>query len=95
MTMFSNKYLQTYKLINIRYDLVDVIQHIVVLLDRVFKEPATNKEDVEQLLRLVDVAKGLLHLRQPFTTLNVPKLVVCQVEVDDEHELLNAPLIVL
>lgn len=99
MTMFSNEYLQTYKLINIHYNLVDVIRHIVVLLDCAFKELATNKEDVEQLLcpwmlqRVFYTSVG--PSGRPFTTLNVRKLVVCQVEVNDEHDLLNAPLIVL
>jgi hypothetical protein len=53
---------------------------------------ATNTNDVGQIFGLVNVAKGFSHLRWSFPTLDVRKLVFCQVEVDDGHSVFYVPL---
>jgi hypothetical protein len=47
------KYLQTRKLICKRFDLVDMVQHIVAFLYLAHEELMMNKDDVGQTLRLV------------------------------------------
>ena len=59
------------------------------------EELVAKEEDVGQTLCLVNVAKGLPRLGIYFTTLDVRKLVVCQVEADDEHDFLGMSLVVL
>lgn len=52
-----------------------------------------HDEDVEQTMHLVNVMKGLIHLRGFFATLDVRKLIVRQVEADDEYGLVDKSLI--
>ena len=62
-------YLQTRKLIHKRFDLIDVVQQILLLLHLAFKSLAANEEDVGQIFRLVIVAKGVSRLCGPLQLL--------------------------
>jgi hypothetical protein len=82
-------------LIRERFDLVEAVQQIVVLLHLALGKLATNKDNVGQNFRLVNVTKGFPHFHESFATLDMSKLVVHQVEADDGHGLLNASLVLL
>ena len=92
---FPHSYLQTHKLIHKCFDLVGVVQKIVALLDLVHKELAANKEDVIQTLCLLNATKGFSHLPGSFATLHIRKLVVRQVEANDEHSFFYAHFVLL
>ena len=93
------KYLQTWKLIRKCFDLVDMIQHIVAFLYLACKELTTNKNWTN--FSSCNVAKGFPRFLKSFATLDVRKLTVYQVEVDDGHGIVgllgirNMPLILL
>ena len=55
-----------------------MVQQIVALMNCACEELAANEVDVEQIVCLVDIAKGLLCCHWSFVTLDVHKLVVCQ-----------------
>ena len=61
----------------------------------VYKELATKKNDVGQIVRLVNVTKGFLHISGSLLIFDVRKLVVFQNEANDGDGLLVTPLIVL
>ena len=66
---------------------------LIPLLHLVREKLVVNKEDVGQIICLVNVAKKILCLRGSFATLNGHKLVVRQVKADDGHGLLHTPLV--
>ena len=70
-----------------------MVQQVVVHLVR--EKLAANKEDVRQILRLVNVVKDFSHLRGTFATLDVYKLVVRQVKADDGHGFFDSLLVFL
>jgi hypothetical protein len=72
-----------------------VVQQVVAVLHLARKKLTENEEDVGQTVRLVNVVKGLLRLRESFVTLDVRNLVVRQVKANDRHNFLNAFLILL
>ena len=70
-----------------------MVQQVVVLLHLVRGKLTTNEKNVGQTLRLVNITKDLPHLRGFFATFDVRKLVVYQIEVDDEHDFFHASLV--
>ena len=88
-------YLQIRELIRKHFDLVNVVQQFVVFLLLAYEEIETNKKDVGLFFCLLNVAKDLPCLRWSFPTLDVSKLVVRQVEVDDGYSLFDVPLMFL
>ena len=56
---FLYRNLQTHKLVDEHFDIVDVIQQVVVFLNLAFEELVANEEDVGQIFCLVNIAKGL------------------------------------
>jgi hypothetical protein len=70
-----------------------VVQRVVAFLHFAYEELTINENDIGQILHLVNVAKNLPCLCRFFATSNMHKLVVHQIEADDEHYLLDAPLV--
>ena len=89
----SHGYFQISELIHERLNLVDMVQQVITLLHFTYEKLAVDKNNGLQTFRLVNVAKGLPRLRKSLTTLDVCKLVVCEVEADDGHDLLHTALI--
>ena len=65
--------------------LLYVVQVVVALLVIIRKKLTANEEGVVQTLCFVNVAKNFLRLYVSFVTLDMRKLVIREVEADDEH----------
>ena len=75
-----------------RFDLINMFYQVVALLYGVCEEFAANEKYVGPTNHLVNVAKGPPRLCGSFTTLDVRKLVVHQVQDDGGHGVLDVPL---
>lgn len=87
--------LQACEMVPKHLDLTNTVQKAITFLHFANEELATNENDVQQALGLVDVAKLLSHLCCFFTTFDIHKLVVRQVEADNEYGIFYMFLILL
>lgn len=79
----SYRYVQISKLIFEHLDLVNVVQQVVDFLPFVCEKLAANKEDVGQILHIVNVANDFSQVG------------FCQLESNDEYDILDASLTLL
>jgi hypothetical protein len=88
-------YLQTSELIRKRLNLGGVVQQLFTFLHLERKEHAANEENIGIIFYLMNVRKGFLCSFMSFATVDVRKLVDCQIKADDRYCPLHASLVLL